>query len=289
MLGKETGVRRYSACLWNLPDRGRPCMLVQLKAIPITDALQCTYEWTLPNIFQSFPASFNLTEQLALDLTAPSADEGGFASVFRTRLTSGELVAVKVFFERKRPPARVHELSAREALTWSGLKHPNIVPLLGLADWAKIRNGVYAQLCMISPWMSGGNIMYYIEQHPEVPRLPWLLDIVHAVTYLHSLPSGPIVHGDLKGNNVLIHVERHSRPVARLTDFGLSQIVEVSRKENIATTSTAGSGNARWLAFERLNPTRYGLRQSNSKSTQSDVFEMAHLDRLPAFQGQIGL
>jgi len=44
--------------------------------------------------------------------------------------------------------------------------------------------------------------------------------------------------------------------------------------EGISTTSTAGHGNARWMAPERLDPPRYGLRPSATKSTSSDVFEM---------------
>ncbi|KZT52127.1 kinase-like protein, partial [Calocera cornea HHB12733] len=143
----------------------------------------------------------------------------------------------------------------REALIWSSLSHPYIVPLLGVADYAKICPGGFSQLCMVAPWMSGGNIMEYIKDHPNVSRLSWLLDIVHAVLYLHSRPSGPVIHGDLKGNNILIEMDEYGFPTAQLTDFGLAQMMDVSRQDNIATTSTAGNGNARWLA-------------------QSDIFEM---------------
>ncbi|KZO92493.1 hypothetical protein CALVIDRAFT_520272, partial [Calocera viscosa TUFC12733] len=129
--------------------------------------------------------------------------------------------------------------------------------------------------------MSEGNIMEYLKANPSISPLPLLLDIVNAVAYLHSFPSGSIIHGDLKGNNILIGFDAsetlyypNGRPCARLIDFGLSQIMEVGMEDDVGTTSTGFNGNARWLAFERILPAKYGLRQSESKSTMSDIFEM---------------
>ncbi|KZO97468.1 kinase-like protein, partial [Calocera viscosa TUFC12733] len=158
------------------------------------------------------------------------------------------------------------------------LDHPNIVPFLGIADYAKICPGGFQQLCLVSPWMSDGNIMEYLKANTSISPLPLLLDIVNAVAYLHSFPSGPIIHGDLKGNNILIRFDGsyhpNGRPCARLIDFGLAQITEVGMDEDVGTTSTGYNGNARWLAFERVLPAQYGLRQPESKSTMSDIFEM---------------
>ncbi|KZO97461.1 kinase-like protein, partial [Calocera viscosa TUFC12733] len=161
----------------------------------------------------------------------------------------------------------------REAFTWQRLHHINIVPFLGIADYAKIRPGVIPQLCLVSPWMAGGNIMDYLKTNPTASPFPLMMGIVEAVSYLHSLPSGPIVHGDLKGNNILMDV-RGSVPIARLIDFGLAQIMEAGMEDDAGTTSTGYNGNARWLAFERLLPERYGLRQAETKTTVSDIFEL---------------
>ncbi|KZO97457.1 kinase-like protein, partial [Calocera viscosa TUFC12733] len=124
-----------------------------------------------------------------------------------------------------------------------------------------------------------------------------LLDIIDGVSYLHSHPSAPIIHGDLKGvsgitgNNILIDFDvTRQRQTARLIDFGLSHIMEADMEHEAATTSTATSGNARWLAFERFDPEQYGLRQSESRTTKSDVFELTRtifeiLTGGPPFQG----
>ncbi|KZT55364.1 kinase-like protein [Calocera cornea HHB12733] len=145
------------------------------------------------------------------------------------------------------------------------------------------------QLCMVSPWMKDGNVMDFIGDNPSHDRLYFLMDIIDAVSYLHQM--GPIVHGDLKGNNVLVGVTQN-RPTAYLTDFGLSQLAEYTMHwEHMATTSATFQGNARWLAIERLDPAASGLRQSEAKSTYSDIFEMMRtffqiLTGMVPFQGK---
>ena len=83
------------------------------------------------------------------------------------------------------------------------MKHPNIVPFLGIVN---------APLQLVSKWMSGGNIIGYTKQHPRADRLALvcypllydanpslrykLLDVAEALKYLHSRH---VVHGDLKG------------------------------------------------------------------------------------------
>ncbi|KZO92525.1 kinase-like protein [Calocera viscosa TUFC12733] len=136
--------------------------------------------------------------------------------------------------------------------------------------------------------------MDYLKTWPKVSPLPLLEDIVDAVAYLHSFRYGSIIHGDLKGvsaNNILIDCHTYGTlPTARLIDFGLSQIQEAGMADEVGTTSSGFNGNARWLAFERIRPERYGLRQSETKSTKSDIFELARtffeiLTGEPPFQG----
>ncbi|KZT55377.1 kinase-like protein, partial [Calocera cornea HHB12733] len=108
-----------------------------------------------------------------------------------------------------------------------------------------------------------------------------LLDVVDAVSYLHNHPKGPVIHGDLKGvtnhcalqNNILIDLGE-KRLIARVTDFGLAHIMESTLQDGMTTTSTAFQGNSRWMAFERMLPSEYGLRQAAAKSKASDVFEL---------------
>ncbi|KAI6112193.1 kinase-like domain-containing protein, partial [Pisolithus croceorrhizus] len=88
---------------------------------------------------------------------------------------------------------------------WSQLRHENIMPLLGITT--KFDNTV----SMVTEWMERGNAHRYVQNMAVDPR-PLLLDIARGLNYLHDLG---IVHGDVKGENVLI--SRGGR--ALITDF----------------------------------------------------------------------
>lgn len=59
------------------------------------------------------------------------------------------------------------QIFVREALVWSGLEHPNVLPFYGLCRLSDAND----RICLISPWMENGNVSSYIRAHPSVPRL----------------------------------------------------------------------------------------------------------------------
>lgn len=69
--------------------------------------------------------------------------------------------------------------------------------------------------------MKYGTAISFVERFPEVDVPLWrlLCEITEGLEYLHSRD---IVHGDLRGANVLISEDG----VARLSDFGLSKFLE---------------------------------------------------------------
>ncbi|KZT55369.1 kinase-like protein, partial [Calocera cornea HHB12733] len=207
-------------------------------------------------------------------MSSPDISGGGFGRVYQTTTRSGALVAVKVLFENRWVAQRALELSVREAWTWSTLSHPNIVPFLGVANYGLICTGALPQLCLISPWMDGGNIREYVCEHPSVDRFRLLLDMAKGLQYLHTRFASPIIHGDIKGSNVLIDTRGRS-VVARITDFGLAHLKEGLGEDGQATTSTTSLGNLRWMAFERVLPANYGIHSNRaSLSLESDYFEL---------------
>lgn len=99
-----------------------------------------------------------------------------------------------------------------EVHTWSKLRHENIVPMLGICTEFD------STVSIISEWMPWGNAHDYVQNTDHDPR-PLLEDIASGLCYLHSHELG-VVHGDLKGFNVLVSSNRR----ALLTDFGLSTL-----------------------------------------------------------------
>ncbi|KZO92471.1 kinase-like protein [Calocera viscosa TUFC12733] len=165
-------------------------------------------------------------------------------------------------------------LSLTAAWTWSKLHHPNIVPFLGVADYAKISLGCGHQLCLVSPWMSDGDIMSYISNHASTNKMSLLSDVLEGLKYLHK-QDPPVIHGGLKGSNVLVDASS-GQPRALITDFGQKRLVQRFTEEYDSRASYHPAlGNPRWLAYERLFPWKYGLEEDRDIDTfSSDVFEL---------------
>ena len=60
-------------------------------------------------------------------------------------------------------------------MKWRALRHPNILPLLGVTVAEN-------QFVMVSEWMSNGNIMQFTKEYTNVDRLQ-LVRCSHKVPY----------------------------------------------------------------------------------------------------------
>ncbi|KAF8601997.1 kinase-like protein [Ceratobasidium sp. AG-I] len=170
---------------------------------------------------------------------------GGFGDVYRGRLFDKSQVAVKtmrihVNSDKTHKPLKD---AARELHTWSQCRHPNVLQLLGLVEF---RN----QIGMVSHWMENGSLPLYLEKYPKVDRFQMSTGICEGLVYLHTVN---IVHGDLKGLNVLIS----SDGAPMLTDFG-NAVFRDSALQFTATT-IKNSLSPRWAAPELMEDGTYSF------------------------------
>ncbi|KAG8955767.1 hypothetical protein FRC03_011083 [Tulasnella sp. 419] len=211
---------------------------------------------------------------------------GGNSDIYRAHLEKGlaseekQLIAVKLLRSiRIRPNCAPEDILKkrlmREMRVWTQLQHDNIVPFLGYAF-----SGNFP--CMIAPWYENGSIPDYIAKNPAVDRTQMVLESMNGLAHLHSRVP-PIVHGDLKATNVLVD----DKGTARITDFGLSRILEEGHSG--FTTSTGVTGTHRWMAPELM------LTERSRPTTEADIYSMtllaleiytgkvpfAHLDQMP--------
>ncbi|KAJ3569704.1 hypothetical protein NP233_g4871 [Leucocoprinus birnbaumii] len=115
----------------------------------------------------------------------------------------------------------------REGILWNYLHHPNVLPFYGIFKLER----KLGYVCVISPWMSKGNLNdYYNAANPDVARFSLIMDTLEDLRYLHSKR---ITHGDLKPANILISLSG----TAVLADFGLSSVLdaEIPRWTSVAT------------------------------------------------------
>ncbi|KAF8604166.1 kinase-like protein [Ceratobasidium sp. AG-I] len=124
--------------------------------------------------------------------------------------------------------------AAQELYTWSKCQHENVLQLLGLVEF---RN----QIGMVSSWMQNGCLLSYLGSYPETDRFRMSTEICEGLAYLHAKS---IIHGDLKGLNVLISDD--GTPM--LADFGNAILQESTLQ--FTTTTTRYALSARWAAPE---------------------------------------
>jgi len=196
---------------------------------------------------------------------------GGFADIWTGTLTIkleshslGLQVALKQL-RGKATQSKLAERHKREISVWSKLRHPNILPFLGLADVEEKGS------CFVSPWMANGDVTAYLKSHKDdkdLDRIRIIRGIVQGIAYLHT-QTWPIVHGDIKGGNILISAD--GNPV--LCDFGLA--IMLDPEFDGGTTTSAQNGSQRWMAPERLLPQQYGISTSQSRTLAADMFSFA--------------
>lgn len=74
---------------------------------------------------------------------------------------------------------RIPQMLCEEAVMWRHLKHPNILPLLGVT---------ISPPQLISDWISAGDLSIYMEDHPDADRIG-LVRVPFVVGIPRSLPS----------------------------------------------------------------------------------------------------
>ncbi|KAF8597017.1 kinase-like protein [Ceratobasidium sp. AG-I] len=192
---------------------------------------------------------------------------GGFGDVYDGIMADGTRVAAKCIRVFQNSSDKSLKRAAREIYAWSHCKHKNILPLVG---FARFRN----QIAMVSPWMENGPLPQYLQRCPHINRYQMVntkvtpdidtkiefsqcVQVTSGLEYLHSVK---MVHGDLKGCNVMVSNDG----TAKLIDFGnteLSGYLLEFTPDDVAPTT-------RWAAPEMLN-------ESAAYSFEADVYALA--------------
>ncbi|KAG9041836.1 hypothetical protein FS837_011685 [Tulasnella sp. UAMH 9824] len=153
-------------------------------------------------IFESLAHLFIAPERLTFVDSDPIARHSRFdvyfAKLDETSQTPKDVAVQRLSqsWGRERAVIRL----ARQLKVWEGLKHANILELLG---YYLSPNYDIAQL--VSPYLINGGVMEYLKRTSAgiAQRLRFVRDITAGLDYLHN-QSPPICHGDLRPDNVTI-------------------------------------------------------------------------------------
>ena len=146
-------------------------------------------------------------------------------------LKDGRVVAVKRLYNNS---YRRVEQFQNEAVILSGLRHPNLVMFYGCTP------STSRELLLVYEFVQNGTVADHLHGHRAQERaLPWPLRLniaiesAAALTYLHAIEP-PIVHRDVKTNNILLDTDFH----VKVADFGLSRLFPL----DVTHVSTAPQG-----------------------------------------------
>ncbi|KAI0497861.1 hypothetical protein KFK09_021099 [Dendrobium nobile] len=142
--------------------------------------------------------------------------QGGFGSVYKGYLPSGESMAVK----------RLDEFSGQgleefmnEIKLIAKLQHQNLVKLLGCCIEGNEKLLVYE-------YMPNKSLDYHLFDQTRKEQLDWskrfaIIDgIAQGLLYLHKYSRVRIIHRDLKASNILLDLQMNPK----ISDFGLARI-----------------------------------------------------------------
>ncbi|KAG8739615.1 hypothetical protein FRC10_005386 [Ceratobasidium sp. 414] len=155
----------------------------------------------------------NITDQLdPASYSKYPVSTGGFGDVYMGKLRDGRLVAIKTM--------RLRVKSSQES-----------------------QKSLKGQIGMVSVWEANGSLRTYLQSHPEADRCQMSTQIADGLSYLHQ--SG-VIHGDLKGPNILISGD----DIPLLADFGNSTLQEYTLK--FTDTSTKNQATTRWAVRRHI-------------------------------------
>ncbi|KAJ7578066.1 kinase-like domain-containing protein [Mycena floridula] len=169
-----------------------------------------------------------------------SGNRGSFGDIWKGKF-SGNLVAIKVMRHSDSDRRILLQTFIGEAIVWRELSHPNVLAFHGIHLWPSD-----GRMCLVSPWMEKGNLVSYLKENLDADRLLLAIDVARGLDYLHSL-NPRIIHGDLKGNNILIKSDLG----ACIADFGLAKFIQADREHFQPTPDNeALLGALMWCAPE---------------------------------------
>lgn len=144
---------------------------------------------------------------------------GSSGVVYRVETPVRQVIAVKKLWPKKNGEIPQRDLFSAEVSTLGSIRHKNIVRLLGCCNNGKTR-------LLLFDYISNGSLAGLLHEKKIIldweARYKIILGAADGLAYLHHDCIPPIVHRDIKANNILVGPQFE----AFLADFGLAKLVD---------------------------------------------------------------
>ncbi|KAL7177301.1 hypothetical protein ACSBR2_030620 [Camellia fascicularis] len=177
--------------------------------------------------FSSFPQLLRLDLKYCIGV-------GGSARVYKAKLPSGQVVAVK----KLSTTTETMEIEDRksfmnEIAMLIEIRHRNIVKLYGYCSHERHTFLVYE-------FLERGSLANVLSSDKEAKEFDWfkrvevIRSVAHALYYMHHSCMPPIIHRDISSKNVLLNLKLE----AHISDFGTARFL---KPYSLRWTSVAGT------------------------------------------------
>jgi hypothetical protein len=180
--------------------------------------------------------------------------KGSFGEVYRGTMRSPHphLIAVKKLITSNEYSEQEF---TNEVQSIGQIHHRNLVRMIGYCKEGKHR-------MLVFEFMPGGSLRGFLFDPEKRPPWRWRAEaaiaIARGLEYLHYGCSAPIIHCDIKPDNILLD----DRGVPRITDFGISKLLG---SQQVHATVTHVRGTRGYIAPE-------WLRGDARVDTKADVY-----------------
>ncbi|XP_059458300.1 probable LRR receptor-like serine/threonine-protein kinase At3g47570 [Corylus avellana] len=141
--------------------------------------------------------------------------KGSFGSVYQGTLLDGMIVAIKVFNLEVEGALKSFDA---ECGVLRNIRHRNLVKIITTCSNMEFK-------AFVLEYMPNGNLEKWLYSQGSylsiLQRLNIMKDVASALEYLHYGYSTPIIHCDLKPNNILLDEDM----VAHVADFGIAKLL----------------------------------------------------------------
>ncbi|KAF3959685.1 hypothetical protein CMV_015518 [Castanea mollissima] len=151
---------------------------------------------------------------------------GGYGKVYQGSLPTGQLIAIK----RAKKESMQGGLEFKtEIELLSRVHHKNLVSLMGFC----FEKG---EQILVYEYVSNGSLKDSLSGKSGI-KLDWMrrlrvaLGAARGLAYLHEFANPPIIHRDIKSNNILLDESLN----AKVSDFGLSKPIDDSEGSHVVT------------------------------------------------------
>ncbi|KAK3423743.1 hypothetical protein EUGRSUZ_H00945 [Eucalyptus grandis] len=160
---------------------------------------------------------------------------GGYGSVFKAKLRSGDIVAVKKLHQTADSGQTDQKEFLNEIRALTEIRHRNIVKLVGFCLDPRHSFLVYE-------YFDRGSLSTILSNEEEAKELDWnkrvniVKGVAHALSYMHHDCILPIVHRDISSKNIMLDSEYEGH----VSDFGMAKLLKLDTSNWSAVVGTYG-------------------------------------------------